>query len=80
MPYTFTINETIGQITHGPSRGDGLPQWVEWRGEIFDTPDYECFAEWTFDRGCETLEGCTIEPDGWDYEGCPSWLLAVNLV
>jgi len=79
--YTFKINDDIGEITQGPPReSDGLPQWVEWRGELFDTPEYECFEFWTFDSVCETLEGGTIEPDGWDYNGCPSWLLAIGLI
>ena len=78
--YTFTVNDFVGEITHGPDRGDGLPQYVEWQGEIFDTPEYECFADWTIDSVCEALDGSRIEPDGWTYDGCPSWLLAVNLI
>ena len=78
--HSFTINDSIGKITHGPERGDGLPAFVEWRGEVYDTPDFEDFEHCTFDSVCETLEGCTIEPDGWTFNGCPSWLLAVNLI
>ena len=63
----------------GPTRADGFPAWVEWNGERFDTPPTEALGLMVIDR-CETLRGDVIEPDGWDHEGCPSWLLAVGLI
>ena len=67
-------------ITNGPTREDGLPEWVEWQGEAYDTPSFEELEYWVFDSVCEALDGTRIEPDGWTYDGCPSWLLALGLV
>ena len=81
MAYEFTINPAIGTLIHGPGRRvDGIPETVEWQGKTFDTPPLETLNHWMWDSVCETLEGGTIEPDGWDHEGCPSWLLALNLI
>ena len=79
--HSFTINEVIGEITHGPTRSsDGLPSYVEWNGEVYDTPRLETLQSWTWASVVETLDGSSIEPDGWTYDGCPSWLLALNIV
>ena len=47
---------------------------------MFDVPELEELEGWVFDSVCETLEGCMIEPDGFDFEGCPSWLLVLEMV
>jgi len=77
---SFTLPEPIGLVIHGPERMDGLPDYVEWRGEMYDTPDFEAVEAWVYDSVCETLDGGTVEPDGHDPNGCPSWLLALALV
>tara|TARA_R110000824_G_scaffold152177_2_gene323309 strand:- start:4339 stop:4575 length:237 start_codon:yes stop_codon:yes gene_type:complete len=77
--YNFQINKEIGKVFHGPARGDGLPQWVRWNGEQYNTPSFDDLESFVMDR-CETLDGDYIEADGWAYDGCPSWLLALNLV
>ena len=69
------------RMKEGPENKDtGLPEWVEWDGEQFDTPDFEELEQWVFDSICETLDGQRIEPDGVAFNGCPSWLLALALV
>ena len=74
------INDAVGEVIEHGQREDGLPETIEWRGQLFDVPEFEELEGWVFDSVCETLEGENIEPDGWDCEGCPSWLLVLGLV
>tara|TARA_R110002020_G_scaffold3690_2_gene16351 strand:+ start:1984 stop:2220 length:237 start_codon:yes stop_codon:yes gene_type:complete len=68
-------------VTHGPPRDiDGLPQWVEWNGETFETPVFEEIQRLCFDSVSESLEGESIEPDGVTFNGCPSWPLALHII
>jgi len=32
------------------------------------------------DSVCLSIGGETVEPDGWDSNGAPSWLLALGLI
>lgn len=69
------------KLATGPEdKTTGLPAWVEWDGERFDTPDFQELRAWVFDSVCETLDGQRIEPDGVAFNGSPSWLLALGLV
>ena len=70
----------MNNIKHGPIRKDGLPSYVVWNGEQYETPDFEQIREWVYDSLCETLEGDIIEPDGHCPNGCPSWLIALGLI
>ena len=78
--YSFTLNKHVGTITLHGERSDGLPETVEWRGQLFDVPDLDTLEMWSWDSVVETLEGGRIEPDGFDCNGCPSWLLALGLI
>jgi len=42
------------------------PHWFE--------PDLTTLMEWDEEGGCETLDGCWVEPDGRCEHGFPSWL------
>lgn len=65
----------------GPTRDfDGLPEWVEWKGERFHTPDYEVIEQFVTDSVADSLDGEIVEPDGYDYNGYPSWLLVLGLI
>jgi len=76
-----TRKEPSNRIKQGPPRpSDGLPQWVIWRGESFETPSFETIEFWVYDSVCEALDGTTVEPDGTTCEGCPSWLLALGII
>jgi hypothetical protein len=77
----MTYKRPSFDLTSGPKReNDGLPVWIEWNGEQFDTPSFEEIESWVYDSVCEALDGSRIEPDGWTHEGCPSWLLALGLI
>ena len=63
-----------------PSERDDGIETIEWRGQVFDVPELDELEGWVFDSVCETLDGDMVEPDGWNVEGCPSWLLVLGLV
>jgi hypothetical protein len=46
----------------------------------YGLPDNEQLGEWVCDSTCESLDGCTVEPDGTCEHGFPSWLLAMGLM
>jgi hypothetical protein len=35
---------------------------------------------WSWDSVCKSVFGTDVEPDGWSYDGSPSWLLALGLI
>ncbi len=46
----------------------------------FKSPSIEQLAEWVNDGVCESILGETVEPDGCDEHGSPSWLLALGMI
>jgi hypothetical protein len=68
------------EVKAGPDRDDGLPAWVEWNGERFDTPEFDEVARLCHDAVSESLDGENIEPDGVTFSGCPSWPLALGII
>lgn len=47
---------------------------------VFKEPSLKSFEKWTYGDTCKSVTGKTIEPDGYDSEGFPSWLLVVGLI
>lgn len=47
---------------------------------VFKVPSMKCFEKWTYGDTCKSVAGKTIEPDGYDSEGFPSWLLVAGMV
>ena len=43
-------------------------------------PDEETLMEWENDGGCETPDGCWVEPDGICEHGQKSWLLIMGMI
>jgi hypothetical protein len=71
----------MSNIKRGPNReDDGLPEYVEWSHERYETPPYEQVEEWVSDSVCESLTGDMVEPDGHGPDGAPSWLIALGLI
>jgi hypothetical protein len=46
----------------------------------FRTPSMRRLEEWVCDSICESVAGDNVEPDGWDSNGSPSWLLALGMI
>ena len=44
---------------------------------VHKPPCESTLEEWLFDSGCESLDGCWVEPDGECPHGKPSWLKAL---
>ena len=45
-----------------------------------DEPTVAQLEEWMDEGGCETTDGCWVEPDGTCEHGCQSWLLELGLI
>jgi hypothetical protein len=46
----------------------------------FKCPSFRKLEEAMMDGDCRSIAGHVVEPDGWDYEGTPSWLLALGVI
>lgn len=46
----------------------------------FEVPDMDTLEAWTSEGVCESVAGHNVEPDGFDVEESPSWLLALGLI
>ena len=65
-----------------PSRclvqGDRLEPYRVRVTSAFRAPSIEALSEDT--SVCESVAGETVEPDGWDSHGSPSWMLALGVI
>lgn len=43
-------------------------------------PGMRSLEKWTFDSVCKSVGGKTVEPDGYDINGYPSWLLVCGII
>ena len=43
-------------------------------------PSPTTMMRWEMDGYCMSLGGHKTEPDGWSYDGTPSWLMAMGLI
>ena len=43
-------------------------------------PSMSQLRDWNYDGGCESTDGCWVEPDGECEHGHPSWLLHMGLI
>lgn len=56
-----------------PSR---LPHYLD----DIEVPTLEQLQEEVEEGQCSSVLGHTVEPDGWDHEGSPSWLLVFQVI
>ena len=59
---------------------DRVPLIMMLEGAGFRIPSQRKLEQWVFDSVVESVFGYDVEPDGWDSEGSPSWLLVLGLV
>jgi hypothetical protein len=50
------------------------------KGAGIRVPSMKTLERWVCDSVCESVFGSQVEPDGWDSDGSPSWLLVFGLV
>jgi hypothetical protein len=43
-------------------------------------PSGRKLEKWVWDSVAKSVFGTDVEPDGWSYDGSPSWLLALHLI
>jgi hypothetical protein len=43
-------------------------------------PSIEELEDWLMDGNCESVDGCTVEPDGICEHGYMSWLVVMGLI
>ena len=43
-------------------------------------PSDKMIETWVYDGVCKSLGGNRVEPDGWSFDGTPSWLLAMGMI
>jgi len=48
--------------------------------KVSKPPSVATLEEWDSDGGCESLDGCWVEPDGTCQHGKPSWLMAMGWI
>ena len=46
----------------------------------FEVPSINELEDFASDSVCPSIFGHTVEPNGWDHKGSPSWLLALGLI
>ena len=50
-------------------------------GGFIKQPSTRTMEKWEWDGGfCKTVTGLKTEPDGWGYDGSPSWMLVLGLI
>lgn len=72
--------------TH-PERPESVGLFA-WNGEvlrmryrnIMKVPSMKTLERWSYDGIAESVFGDRVEPDGYDANGAPSWLLAVGMI
>ena len=47
---------------------------------VLKQPTKVLLERWAMDSVCESVLGNTVEPDGRDEHGAPSWLLAMGMI
>lgn len=45
-----------------------------------EIPKLDDLNRWVWDSVCDSVAGEQVEPDGWDSNGYPSWLLALGMI
>ena len=76
-----TVCELIGGTAGGiPTslrlRCSSLPRYFS----KFKTPSLNSLEKWSNDGVCKSMLGHIVEPDGFDSDGSPSWLLVAGLI
>lgn len=51
-----------------------------WRDLNVEIPSLEQIMEWSEEDGCETPDGCWVEPDGICEHGYKSWMLIIGVI
>jgi hypothetical protein len=82
---TFTVGQLVVELTGGTAGGipmsfklrcSSLPRYFT----RFKNPSLNTLEKWSSEGISKSMLGNRVEPDGYDSEGSPSWLLVAGLV
>jgi hypothetical protein len=59
---------------------DGRRVVIRLKSSGIKIPSLAKLKHWSFDSVAKSVFGTDVEPDGWSYDGSPSWLLALGLI
>lgn len=71
LPYYVSLNTEDGRRIVVPIKLKSLG---------LKLPGQRKLQRWSFDSVAKSVFGTRVEPDGWSYDGSPSWLLALGLI
>ena len=73
---TTAICEVVTADRTFKTRCANLPHWFS----DIERPTMEELEEANLDGICPSILGESVEPDGWDCDKSPSWLIALGLI
>jgi len=73
--YILWIDGEMVTVEYKKLREDGLPPYILWKGEIYDTPELEELRDMVFDGVAYTPDEDRVEPDHVD-----SWLFILGFI
>jgi hypothetical protein len=83
---TFDVKSKTGEILPWAVRlatADGRKVAISTRSfkaAGIRVPSMRKLESWSSDSVCKSVFGADVEPDGWSYDGSPSWLLALGWI
>jgi hypothetical protein len=77
LPVTFIPDKNSRCLVHSPTHSNPLQVRIT---SAFKSPSHKTINKWCFDSVCKTPTGKKVEPDGYGYDGSPSWLLVFGLI
>ena len=85
LTVTFIAGQTVAELTGGSAgavpvslklRCSSLPRYFS----RFKEPSLKTMEKWSFDGVAKSMLGKRVEPDGYDEEGSPSWMLVAGII
>lgn len=85
LSVTFVAGQTIANLSGGTAGGvpvtlklrcSSLPRYFS----KFKEPSLKTMEKWSDDGVAKSMLGKRVEPDGYDDEGSPSWMLVVGVI
>lgn len=85
LTVTFVAGQTVANLTGGSA--GGVPVSIKLRCSSlpryftkFKAPSLKTMEKWSDEGVAKSMLGQRVEPDGYDDEGSPSWMLVVGII
>lgn len=85
LTVTFTVGQMVAELTGGSAGGvpvslklrcSSLPRYFS----RFKEPSIKTMEKWSDNGIAMSMLGKRVEPDGYDSDGSPSWMLVVGII